>query len=388
MTSRKLYIHIGCHKTGTTSIQHNLAHNAEVLKRNGLTFFYENFETGKLQLPDLHSWLEFVNKENIAPSGMRVRALDKLAKRLSQIPGDIVISSENFSFFFQQPHVDELQKFLSPIFQSIKIICYIRRQDKHIISHHQEGSKLFRKPEYDLFGHSPEAIPAFENRHALYLDYHQRLGMWARAFGDQNMIVRIFDRNKLPAGDVVRDFFDILGIKNYEKVTDKNISLGFRETKIGHLINSSDLKHKQAIRGIIQSGERDTRKMLPARRVAQDYYQHYKSGNALLNKRFKISDSEFLFDDNFSDYPDNLQDLWTEENTNETIKQILKIIDNSYASLNPDDLRDAGIAIGQSNLPLAIKLLRCALSLRPDGLYIKRKLAEFEGLQNTGNARH
>ncbi len=388
MTSRKLYIHIGCHKTGTTSIQHNLAHNHEALKNNGLTFFYENSETGQLRLPDLHSWVYFVDKAYVVPAGMHIKSPEKLAKRLSEIPGDVVISSENFSFFFLQSNIDQLKKSLSPIFSSIKIICYLRRQDKHIISHHQEGSKLSREPEYDIFGHSTEAIPPFENKHMLYLDYNQRLSMWAKAFGDQNMILRIFDRKKLSDGDVVRDFFNIIGIKNYEKIDDKNISVGFRETKIGHLINGANLKHTQSIFHMLQAGEPDNRKMLPARRVAQDYYQHYKAGNAALNKHFNISTDEYLFDDDFSDYPDNLQDLWTEASTNEAIEHILRVFDNTYANLTPDDLRDAAIAIGQTNLPLAIKLLRSALNLRPDGPFIKRKLEEFENLYKSEKPRH
>lgn len=247
MSDKSLFIHIGCHKTGTTSIQQALAANNVALAKKGIQFYYRDYFSGNNLAPQLHSWMGFDLDIGIVPDGMRIRDAEKLAQELSQIKKDVIISSENFSFLFDREEISSLQKALSQHFPEIKIICYIRRQDQHVISHHQEGSKIARRPEYDLFGHSPRAIPPYEAKHDLYLDYHTRLGMWADAFGDQNLVISVFDREKLLNGDVVADFFDVIGVDEFLPVGEKNTSLSAAQVKVGHLVNSSEIVHKRWI---------------------------------------------------------------------------------------------------------------------------------------------
>lgn len=379
MAMKKLYVHIGCHKTGTTSIQHNLAQNAEALAKYGLTFFYDNCYSGEQLLPDLHSWLNFVEAPGkVVPQGLYVRELDKLADRLARIQGDVIVSSENFSFFFEPAPIGALQAALSPIFGQIRIICYLRRQDRHAISHHQEGSKFFRAPEGDLFGHSTYALPPFDPRHRLYLDYHRRLSMWAQAFGADNMVVKVFDRKQFPEGDVVADFFSLLGISEYQKVADRNVSLSLREAKIGHVIAGSELKNKPALASVLRACSGDPAKLVPSRAAAQAYYAQFADSNAALAKMFGLAADGVLFDEDFSDYPEQAQDAWTEESANSAILNLLRYIDATQ--LTPDELRDTAAAIGKTQPAIAVKLLRIALRLRPEGKVIKKRLAEFEKL--------
>ena len=98
MHNRTLYIHIGCHKTGTTSIQRTLQNNKHTLTHRGIQFFFRNFDNGKNELPDLHSWLTY-DEERI-PGEMRLRDVERLAQELSQLESDVIISSENFSFVY------------------------------------------------------------------------------------------------------------------------------------------------------------------------------------------------------------------------------------------------------------------------------------------------
>ncbi len=66
-----------------------------------------------------------------------------------------------------------------------------------------------------MYGHSTRAIPHYEAKHDLYLDYHKRLGMWADAFGDENLVIKVFDRKKLLNSDAVADFFDVIGVDEF-----------------------------------------------------------------------------------------------------------------------------------------------------------------------------
>lgn len=378
MPNKKLYIHIGNHKTGTTSLQHALLCNAPALAGHGLKLFHENHHTGLLQQPHVHSWLGFINSEFLVPYGMRVTAPELLAEKLDQMESDVIISSENFSFFFEQSAIDELRDHLEKFFSEIHIVCYLRRQDRHIISHHQEGSKLYRRAENNLFGHSTRAIPDESPFHSLYLDYNRRLGLWAKAFGQDRLTLRIYDRKQLHNNDVVSDFFSLLGIDSFQATDEKNVSLGFNDVKLGHIINSSsDLQHKSSLINILQSGPDDRYRLLPSRSEARRYYSRYRECNAALNSRFRISENPDLFDDDFSDYPEVAQDYWTEESATAAITGMLHRIDNNYADLDADELRDTAVAMSKSNPEIAVKLLRIAHVLRPEGQWIKHLLDEY-----------
>jgi hypothetical protein len=384
--TRKLYIHIGCHKTGTTSIQHTLARNPAALARRNLSFFYENYASGELLLPDLHSWLEYLERYKVVPHGLRGRDPLRLATRLSELSGDIILSSENFSFFFEQQHIDALHAALAPVFADIRVICYLRRQDRHIVSHHQEGSKLMRRAENDLYGYSAKAIPAYDPRHRLYLDYERRLSMWAKVFGDERMVLKVYDRKLLKNGDAVADFFQLLGVDQYDKVGDRNSAVGFIDSKLGHLILGSDAANKEMLVDVAKAAGPDRRRMLPSRAEAQAYYAHFAESNAALNARFHINAAPQLFDDDFSDYPEAPQDEWTEESANDALTRLLVTIDRRHAreldslypKLSVKDLRDAAIEIGKTRPDVAVRLLRVALTLRPEGRMIRQTLADFE----------
>ena len=382
MRNKTLYIHIGCHKTGTTSIQRTLQNNKQTLFHRGIQFFFQNCDSGKNELPDLHSWLTY-DEERI-PGEMRLRDVERLAQELTQLDSDIIISSENFSFIYDAEEIHELKKALSQFFPTIKIISYIRRQDQHIISHHQEGSKLNRKAEYDLWGHSTLAIPKFDSKYNLYLNYYQRLSMWGDAFGDDNLIIRVFDRDHLKNGDVVDDFFSLIGIDHFRRIGRSNTSLGFLEVKLGHLINECDVKNKERIRSLVMPHMRTSNKLLPARKTALEFYNHFRESNNMLNQRFGINKIQCIFNEDFEMYPEDQVDTWSEVSANDAIKRMLLIIeDNVYGSLSVRDVRYAAITLEEVNT-IRAKLDDLERHLAKSGDYNPRGLID----NPRGEARH
>ena len=130
MKTRRLYLHIGSHKTGSTSIQQALSINARALAGQGLSFFRENRRRPGQQAAQAHSWLQFVTPGQLLPEGMRLADPAEFAGRLAASEGDLIVSSENFSFFFQPAAIAELAQTLRTVFAEIRIICYLRRQDR------------------------------------------------------------------------------------------------------------------------------------------------------------------------------------------------------------------------------------------------------------------
>jgi hypothetical protein len=201
--------------------------------------------------------------------------------------------------------------------------------------------------------------------------------MWGDVFGDQHIIIKVYDRNLLREGDVVADFFHVLGIDSYRKARDRNVSVGFRDAKLGHLINGAELKGKQALVHALEAGGRDQEKMLPARAEARAYYERFLESNRRLNARFGVSAAESLFEEDFSDYPEEPKDVWTEESANSALVQLLHAFEATRPERMIEELREIAIAVGDSRPDLAIRLLQLALKIRPEGPLIKRKLAEF-----------
>ena len=131
---RRLVLHIGAHKTGTTSIQKFLFQNRSSLQEAGVSYVVPNENAAHL-----HEYLQLDRSVLTHP---HFKAdVHGLLELLSSASGDVVIgSSENFSFLFDPREVSELASALQREFSDIKIVCYLRRQDRHVISHHQEQS--------------------------------------------------------------------------------------------------------------------------------------------------------------------------------------------------------------------------------------------------------
>jgi hypothetical protein len=372
----RLTLHIGSHKTGTTSIQDTFAHNAALLAQHGL-----GFARGDV-MPHLHQFLGFIDPVTVFPQGFRMIQTERLVRALCATHIDHVFaSSENFSFFFQQDKIDDLARALSPVFSDVRILVYLRRQDRHAVSHHQEGAKPFRRAEGQLWGHSLGALPEPNALQALYLDYDQRLAMWEKAFGKQNIILRVFDRKTLKEGDVVSDVLDLLGLGDLslERLPDSNVSLDRLRAKIGHISNSlgdDDRTTASLLRLLPASRDR----LMPSRDEARAFLETYRASNRRLNARHGISDIPDLFDDDFDDYPEVSNAGWKLDEVDETLRAVIAALSSAAAehAVSVDDLRTAAAALMHSSPKLALRLVRAALASRPDGPLLLQMRQQIE----------
>lgn len=378
---RRLILHIGAHKTGTTALQQSLKVNRALLAAAGAAY---------VSSPDaaqLHSYLGFANRDSLFPEGFRSLDADALADRLAAaddrgVTQDLVIaSSENFSFFFERSAIAALKGALQRHFDDIRIVSYLRRQDRHAFSHHQEGAKANRRAEGDLWGHALNALPTPSSRQALYLDYDRRLGLWADEFGDDRLTLRVYDRALMKDGDIVTDFLALVGLEVTGLTTlgDRNVSLGAAQAKTGHLMNGLGVRPKMmdAILRRIEPGGR----LLPSEAEARAFLEPYRSGNRRLNARFRVSDQPDLFNDDFDDYPRTPQSGWTEDGATAALRAVLAQlaeVEDAQDALTADDLRLAALALKDRHPDSALRLVSAAQVLRPGGKAIQRLKAALE----------
>ena len=373
---RRLFLHIGAHKTGTTALQLNLQQNRVLLGMCGATY------VSAPTVAHLHQYLGHIAFGSLLPAGFAVLDPEEMMARVAAADRDMVVaSSENFSFFFQKRAIEALEQMLRPHFDVITVVSYLRRQDRHAISHHQEGAKPHRPAEGDLWGHAPTALPDYTANHDLYLDYDHRLGLWAEVFGAENVVVRVYDRRLLKNGDIFADFLSVIGlnISGLPSLGDRNVSLGAAQTKAGHLMNAAGLRPR-ATEAILQRLPGDGR-LLPSRAEAAAYLDHYRASNRRLNERFGVSDLPDLFSDDFDDYPQAPQSDWTETAANATLIAVMAVLSDvqpSLQALTADDLRIAALALSEANPQVAQRLIHAAAALRPDGPAIVRIKADLD----------
>lgn len=175
MTSEsEILIHIGPHKTGTTSIQTNLSDNKDHLKARGIHFLDLAHMTGGVhRLADLLS------------TDRKVEAASYL-QELQLSEGKIIISSENFS----RLDAEQASSFISHFSgKRIKVVYFLRNPLDRIMSSWKERIKhgyRYTFLEY-LSGQLARPFLNADINPAVHLD------RWAKAVGKENLDIVNYD---------------------------------------------------------------------------------------------------------------------------------------------------------------------------------------------------
>lgn len=377
---KTLYLHIGTHKTGTTSIQRALKSNQELLRKKSLTYFSKRPNGSNYH--NINSWFENYPKSITNGTCSIKKNLKKLSIEISKIENNIILSGEAFSYIIFKEELLLLKDEFRKYFTDIKIIIYLRRQDTQAVSHHNQSSKSFQRPS-QLFWANQFYVFKDDQKHVKsYLNYYEKINMWADIFGEENIIIRIFDKKTLINIDVVNDFFNILGIDYQQDNFSKNESNCLEKTKIGLLANQVGIKNGP-LREIINKNIKSDNKLLPKREDAIKFYNQFRESNILLNNRFNISDiNEAIFDEDFSNYPEEGSEYWTEEIANETLSTILKNLDESYGAINYNLFFQAAIKLEKIDLDLSYKLISMINLLFPNDQVVKQKIQQYNSYLN------
>ena len=247
-----LYIHIGTHKTGSTSIQSALAESLQHLKGKDCIY---------LQLPfELSSKL--MKADKLDPS-LVLRFREQLKLTLGQ-KGRVreqckyVLSFEGFSGdpdkgFLNANVVSEMLREATGNFH-VKIIVYLRRQDDFLESMYTQ-----RIHEGESFSFA-DYLGGFNHPNAL--SYKFLVDSYAVCFGKENIIVRGYEMACQSAG-LVKDFYDAIGIDAlpYEKLSyNRNPSYSRAALEIARATNPKlDAGQKKKLRIILQSSSAKNR---------------------------------------------------------------------------------------------------------------------------------
>jgi hypothetical protein len=224
---RRLFLHIGTHKTGTTSIQWCLARNRDVLHARGL------FVPGAHQIDPYSGhhnlpWL-LIGDPRYDPG---LGDLDSLFGELKSVDGDAVLSSEDLESLTRSPAtIDGLaRRCAAEGFEMIAVV-YLRDQFDYATSLFVELLKHGYTGGIDEFLATIERDRAisFEGDRGLWyfdFDYHRLLSCWSSVVGDRMRVCGYDVESR--HGDLVPSFFRCLGIDDLTGIVDMDVRINAR----------------------------------------------------------------------------------------------------------------------------------------------------------------
>ena len=225
---KRLFLHIGFNKTGSTSLQHCLSQNRATLEQAGFLYpgaaqdsYVQNRQHTPLAaaLPDRQvGWLRPRKCKGLE------NALPDLRAAITASPAQtVILSSEAFGGLdMTTERVARVRDKLADL--EIFVIAYIRRQDSYLLSAYQESVK-------NGASHPFKFEKYRSNRE---LTFGRRLAPWREVFGESNVIVRPFDPRFWPENRLEFDFLDAIGaprdnIALLEKPVNESLDYRFVE---------------------------------------------------------------------------------------------------------------------------------------------------------------
>ncbi len=199
----RIVVHAGMSKTGSTSIQKSLAAAANALAKLGVAYPaltkhpQHVFLLPVLLDPDeARTLLNAYNAERLArmvESSQRAWAVLDAAVAQARAEGAqmLVLSAEQI-LGMRTASAERLRERLAVYGCEVEIVAYLRAPAGHYLSSTQQALK---------FGHVIRS-PTTE------LTYKSKVGKFMRLF-DGKVRVRVFERDRLTGGDVVRDFLEV-----------------------------------------------------------------------------------------------------------------------------------------------------------------------------------
>lgn len=334
---KRLIIHIGQPKTGTTSLQHFFRVNRELLDTNGIGYYeplrqytpWGGPSNGDFLLAEVLSRLgrprDIIKREwlDANPSydvftlyldESKRRSLAEEKQRFSEYASrvDTIILSEealwHYELFYDEFWKTAKEYILECCGENteIDIVLYLRRQDKWMLSKWKEDSTNDIPNPNDFY----ETLAEYER--IGYMDYYASVKRIADIFGSEHLILRNFERESLVSADIIDDFAYAceIDISGCEFTKPRNRSIDLRIAHAMTLINKGRAKEGldrltlyvaaaelAAYRRNLKMTEKDEQIQTAGERM--EMLQRYEEGNRLISEKF-LNGAE-LFDNLFSE---------------------------------------------------------------------------------------
>ncbi|MEO1291372.1 MAG: hypothetical protein AAFV62_00850 [Pseudomonadota bacterium] len=313
---KRIILHIGTEKTGTSAVQSYFTENRALYERNGILYprtpghevhrHLAAYAAADQKRDDLRRHLHIVSDGDLQQ--FRATTQAALAAELDETECETAIfSSEHCHSRLRS--VDEIRclyDLLSPLCDELQVIVYFRRQDQLALSWYSTRVKSGFKNQ--VF------FPEDKLSRLYYFDHWRIYRHWTQVFGEKAVTARLFERELFVNGDLVEDLHEAAGLTVPEGrflPKRRNESLSGLATEFLRLFNTVLPSHIDGLRnpereGIVQFLEAHVpgAPFLPRRAEAQAFMALFEEGNAALHDTLGLADRPTLFEMDFSGYPE------------------------------------------------------------------------------------
>lgn len=344
---RTLYLHIGFHKTGSSSLQLALLKKKTELQKAGWEF---------ISLDGAGNSSAFIKLSEESPVNYSISS--KLYTYLaSSSQNNVVLSGEHFSFLNSLNELKRLKKGALKYFNNIKIVVYLRRQDKLALSFKQQAAKNSKAglmPSSKLCGHSISALPDLNQDIKEYLDFNKKVKLWESCFGGDALIVRLFEEKYLINGDICLDFSKVVNLPVPLESLRINEGINRLQSLYTHCLLDLNV-HPDLIKHVRTKLPADKKKVLPTQVEALKFYDVFKESNEALFKRLNMRDN---FDLDFSTYPIKSEYKMTKNEAKFLFDEIVSFYrkNNELMPENTDLVRDSAFLLNGPGIAINYKL--------------------------------
>lgn len=216
----RLLLHIGTHKTGTTSIQRFCGANRDALRERGI--WYPPADLGKFASHYAHHRIAhaIAGRDDASDASDATDFFNRVRKQLKSDETCLISAEPMYRHMLPDPSKDGGQAKLTAEERDarytryaaavrdcigdfdVTVMAMVRRQDLFLESLYAE--------QVLSTGYS-RSIERFAIEREPLLDYEARLAGWASVFGDENISVRVFEPSALaaPIEQVFVDWLDV-----------------------------------------------------------------------------------------------------------------------------------------------------------------------------------
>jgi hypothetical protein len=219
----RFVLHVGRHKTGTSSLQWALAGASEALKDSGVLYL----ASGRKALAHHEVALALTRKRRQeAPTESRqfiAEFQEAMAKEAAGWQGKVLLSSEAFQ--------NAVPAWVGEVFRPSRtqVVVYLREQVDYLVSSYLQA--VHARAIVDT-------LADFSERS--HIDYRVFLKKWSDVYGRAQINARVYARDQLLEGSIVSDFRQTCGIAVglAENPRDQNPSIGGALLEIKRILNS------------------------------------------------------------------------------------------------------------------------------------------------------
>lgn len=211
---KRIYLHIGTHKTGSTSIQRCCFDHRDVLAEHGIAFafaerqriIHNNLYLAAMR-PERDSFAKLKSEQVIGPD--YVADVEKeWHEHLSELvtPG-VLMTSEGLGLLRFDDEIERLRRIVRAEAHEVRVIVYLRNKSDFLRSYTRQ---IRKRP-----GREPSDDPSsclYVEPDSWLVDYERLLEVYRRGFGERNVRVIDYDEQVASVGSVVPSFLEALGI--------------------------------------------------------------------------------------------------------------------------------------------------------------------------------